>query len=110
MNALTEILLVTVGIALRIGIPLVVTLIAAYFLRSLDAQWQKQAAAEKPKPGPALAWKNADCVLQQNDPYVIAANPDKPCWQAFRQENGYLNDACLGCKVFQRAPIPAIVR
>ena len=31
---------------------------------------------------------------------------EQPCWQAFREENGYLQERCLGCDVFQQAPIP----
>jgi hypothetical protein len=36
----------------------------------------------------------------------VGYQSEQPCSQAFREENGYLKERCLGCDVFQKAPIP----
>lgn len=97
------------GIVLRFAIPIGVTVLAIYFLRRLDARWQAEGqmiaetlpAVEKPK-----CWEINDCPPEEVEkcPGYQSA---QPCWQAFRTQDGHLKEQCLGCGVFQHAPVPA---
>jgi len=107
METFTAALAVVTGIALRLAIPIGITAIAIYFLRRLDTRWQAEAeeqlllpAVEKTK-----CWKINDCTAEMRAT-CAGYQSEQPCWQAFREDNGYLQERCLGCDVFQQAPIP----
>ena len=107
MDTITSLFAVIAGFALRLAIPIAITAVAIYFLRRLDTRWQAEAeeqlllpVVEKPK-----CWEINGCT-----PEMVATcvgyQSKQPCWQAFREENGYLKERCLGCDVFRKAPIP----
>lgn len=107
METLTEILAVITGFALRLAIPIAITAIAVYFLRKLDARWQTEAdeqpllpVVEKPE-----CWDAHNCPLKDRE-MCPGYQSDKPCWQAFRSKNGHLQEKCIGCDVFEKAPMP----
>ena len=97
---------ILVGLGLRIVLPLAITGLLVYFLRRLDARWQKEASnqmqpiVEKPE-----CWKIKDCPEEKRKVCLGAQSPE-PCWQAFRAEDGCLKGECLTCKIFRQAPIP----
>jgi hypothetical protein len=73
----------------------------------LDNRWQAEAeeqllhpAVEKPK-----CWEVHNCSSEDRAS-CPGYQSEQPCWQAFREENGYLQERCLGCEVFQQAPVP----
>ena len=107
MESITAVLAVVTGIALRLAIPIGITAIAIFFLRNLDNRWQAEAeeqlllpAVEKMK-----CWEIKGCTAEMRAS-CTGFQSEQPCWQAFREENGYLKERCLGCDVFQKAPIP----
>jgi len=107
MDIITSLLAITTGFALRLAIPIAITAVAIYFLRRLDTRWQAEAeeqlllpVVEKPK-----CWEVNGCTPEMRAT-CAGYQSDQPCWQAFREENGYLKERCLGCDVFQKAPIP----
>ena len=107
METLTAVLAVITGFALRLAIPIAVTALAIYFLRRLDTRWKKEAeqqllypAVEKPK-----CWELHGCSPEMRAT-CAGYQSTQPCWQALRQENGYLQESCLGCDVFLKAPTP----
>lgn len=97
------------GILIRFGIPLIITLVAIYLLRRLDAHWRAEAQ-QKPVYEPTElphCWEIKGCSPEkraQCEGFVHAG--EQPCWQTYRAENGYLKEACLDCSVFRSAPIP----
>ncbi len=102
-----SLLAILIGLAVRLALPVMVTLIAVYLLRKLDAHWQKQAEAELARPAEEVeAWDLKNCPIEKRSP-----NPETtsslPCWQTHRLPNGYLNDECLSCEVFRDASAPA---
>jgi hypothetical protein len=107
METLTAVLAVIAGFALRLAIPIAITALAIYLLRRLDTRWKAEAekellypAVEKPK-----CWEINGCSAEKRATctgYLLK----QPCWQAFRQENGYLQERCLGCDVLRKAPVP----
>jgi hypothetical protein len=103
----TAILIIAAGILIRFGLPIALMAMMIYLLRKLDAHWQAEAQAQKPMPGPVPCWEEKHCSPETISACDAAAHPDVPCWQTFRQGNGYLREICLGCAVFRNAPVPS---
>ena len=107
METIISLLAVITGFVLRFGIPIAITVVAIYILRRLDARWQAEAETEVSLPvvEKPQCWKTMNCT-----PEMRASCPgylsEAPCWQARRKENGYLQDKCLECDIFLKAPIP----
>jgi hypothetical protein len=97
------------GLLLRFGIPILFTGGLVYLLARLDARWQQEAVQQK-EPAPLTdqkpCWEQKDCPPGQVQA-CPAASSSEPCWQVFRQNNGYLAQKCLDCQVFSSAPAPA---
>lgn len=107
METLTTVLAVIAGFALRLAIPVTITALAIYFLRRLDMRWRAEAeqqqlypAVEKPK-----CWEVHGCSPEMRAT-CAGYQSTQPCWQAHRQENGFMQERCLGCDVFRKAPVP----
>jgi hypothetical protein len=104
-NAILALLL---GLTVRLGLPLLVTLLVVIGLRRLDGRWQKEAELERnllvrdEEP----CWKEQG--LSMDEIKVRVSESGKPCWQIHRLSNGYLREACLDCEVFINAPAPAL--
>jgi hypothetical protein len=106
METFTSFLAILAGLLLRMAIPLAGTAILIYFLRKLDAQWQAEAVLPS-QAGPKIeCWNVKGCSPEQRK-QCVAAPSEVPCWQVFRQPNGYLQENCISCEVFINAPIPA---
>ena len=105
MNDSYSLLAILIGLAVRLALPVAITLIAVYLLRKLDAHWQKQAeyelshaADEEPE-----SWDLKDCPIEKRSAQPLATS-SLPCWQTHRLPNGYLNEECLSCAIFRDAP------
>jgi len=96
------------GLLLRIGLPVLVTVGIFYLLRRLDERWQAEARSL-----PVLnvartpCWEARDCPEEKQKSCPAYAQSDTPCWQVFRAKDGVLKEACLGCDVFRQARVPA---
>ena len=108
MDGLTPLLAIVTGFALRLAIPIAITAIAIYFLRRLDNRWQAEAEQQllQPVVEKIKCWEINGCTPEMRAK-CVGYQSKQPCWQAFRSENGHLQERCLGCDVFQQAPIPA---
>jgi hypothetical protein len=108
METLMAVLAVITGFVLRLAIPIMITAIAIYFLKRLDTRWQAEAENQLPLPvvEKPKCWEINGCSAEMRAS-CSGYLSEQPCWQAFREENGYLQDSCLGCDVFKEAPIPA---
>jgi hypothetical protein len=109
MSELSAPITLLVGLAARLAVPILVTAVAVYVLRMLDAHWQSQASSstiqlqvvEKP-----ACWKVMGCSAEQRKTCPGFASA-LPCWQARRTANGYMLEECLACKIFLKAPAPS---
>ena len=108
MNTMIALLNVIAGFALRLAIPIAITAVAIYFLRRLDVRWQAEAKEQLllPVVEKAKCWEIKECTAEMRAT-CAGYQSGQPCWQAHRQENGYLQERCLGCDVFRQAPVPA---
>ena len=107
METITSLLAVLTGLLLRLAIPIAGTGILVYFLRKLDAHWQTEAKLPPVSVQKVECWKLKGCSPDHKKD-CIAASSSLPCWQVFRQPNGYLREECISCKVFVDAPAPAL--
>jgi hypothetical protein len=107
MDALTSFLAILAGLLLRLAIPIAGTGVLIYFLRKLDAHWQAEANLSPVSAQKVECWNTKGCPPEQRKNCMAASSP-LPCWQVFRQPNGYLQQKCISCKVFVNAPVPAL--
>ena len=106
MSELASMVAILVGITARLAIPILVTILAVYFLRRLDAHWQAEGQMLPAKVKKPACWEVMGCspVQRKTCPGFASA---LPCWQARRTTSGYLREECLICKVFLKAPVPS---
>jgi hypothetical protein len=107
MATQSSLLAVLVGFALRLGIPVLITLLVIYLLRRLDAHWQAEVEQEKRSPAitKVECWKTKGCTPEQRRNCAALSSP-LPCWQVSRLKDGRLKEECLGCEIFLKAPLP----
>ena len=109
---MSEVLVILFGLLLRLAIPIVITVVAVYFLKRLDKRWQAEArqyVVSQPVPtaAPIPCWEWKNCTAEKRSACQAFQNTSTPCWQLFRDEKGQLREGCIGCDVFRKAPIPA---
>jgi len=104
-----------IGLLLRFGLPVGLTILLGWFLRRLDARWAAEAEKElvEDKARAALApdikcWQIHNCPSRLRDACPAYAQPDSACFELFRV-NGRLKPACRDCRVARRAAAPLIV-
>ncbi|GAB4402527.1 MAG: hypothetical protein OHK003_29970 [Anaerolineales bacterium] len=102
------ILALILGVFVRLVLPLLVTGLVVYGLRTLDICWQREAELERDLliRDEEPCWKEQGLSMEEVKAKV--AESGKPCWQIHRLSNGYLREACLECEVFIDAPAPAL--
>lgn len=113
MEELMPIFTLFIGVLLRVGVPVVLTLALILVFKYFDALWKRDAALRKSER-PLLStqvrntgcWEVNGCSEEGRSRCPAYANPDIPCWQVFRNKNGQLKERCLGCGVFAHAPVP----
>jgi len=107
METITATLAVITGFALRLAIPIAITAIAITFLKRLDIRWQAEAEEQLllPVVKKVKCWEINNCTAEMRAA-CAGYQSEQPCWQALREENGYLQDRCLGRDVFKQAPVP----
>ncbi|UCH59734.1 MAG: hypothetical protein JSV61_16175 [Anaerolineales bacterium] len=111
MDATNAILTLMTGLLVRFGLPVIITIIMIWVLRRWDQRWQAEAetAGMQVTAHNIGCWKINKCPPENLADCLAYQQPVKPCWQVFREENGgHLKEDCLGCEVFQQAPIPVV--
>jgi len=105
-------LAVILVLLLRLGVPVLVTVLIVYGMRRLDARWQEQAARQE---GTVLigasqtpCWEVRGCLPEQRIHCSGFLHPETPCWQQFRTRDGRVRAQCQDCSVFRDAPAPAL--
>lgn len=103
---------VIAGLLLRFGFPIAVTALIVWILRKLDARWLTEAEKVRVRPHSLGAevrqvrcWETRECPPERRDVCPVYSQPDVPCWQIFRNDQGRLREACLDCEVFREAPV-----
>ena len=97
------------GFLIRIGIPVVITILLVRALRRLDERWQDEAQAETQPVSNIGCWEIHNCSHAERETCVAYLNPDRPCWQMIKETYGTLKDDCTDCEVFLSSPLPASI-
>ncbi len=98
--------------AVRLGVPLTITLLVGYWLRRLDAKWQAEAMLEWENSQVQQKFAEAGLLERLNQPCWEAKgcdpakrahcpackNADIPCWMARRSADGRLPEECYDCE------------
>jgi len=106
MNDSTAALAVLAGLALRLAVPILITVLVVAGLSSLDRRWQIEARRAPLKIEKPRCWKTQRCSPSQRK-VCRGYKSAQPCWQVFRLPSGYLEEKCLACPVLLQAPLPA---
>ncbi len=102
MNACWAFLL---GVLLRIGIPVAVTVLVVLLLHNLDRRWQRESMALPTVRPQTPCWQIKNCAAERRKGCLAAVQSNIPCWQVHRASNhGLLRQECLNCDVFRMAP------
>lgn len=106
MEAIYSGLIILLGLALRVAVPIAITILAASYLHKLDARWQAEAELEKNTQlkDEMPCWKDMGLPVEQIK--LRTTTNEQPCWQTHRLANGRLRETCLDCEIFLSAPIP----
>jgi hypothetical protein len=107
METITSIAVVLAGLLIRFAIPILLTALLIFLLRRLDIRWQAEAREPVLEIQKPECWKVKGCAPEQRKE-CIGFKSKLPCWQAYRQPNGYLREECLACEVFVKAPMPTL--
>ena len=98
---------------LRIGVPLLITLMIGAWLKRLLEEHEEQ-----PETAPLELAPGQHCWdVRPNDrtaqaKTMAAQRPDLPCWLALQVGGKGVQDMCYGCPLYQRDahPTPAVVK
>ena len=99
---------------LRLGVPLVITLIVAYLFRRLDARWEAEAQARpeairqlEAATAKKRCWEEKGCSQEQRARCPACRLTDIPCWLARLRVENRLPNECLNCPRYRGlAPVP----
>jgi hypothetical protein len=105
MEWLDSVVAVGLGVLLRVGIPVLITIFLVRWLRGLDERWQAEAHTETTQAQNIGCWEIKGCTAEQRATCQAYANQDTPCFQVFRDTNGNLKEECIGCQVFRETPM-----
>ncbi len=101
MSSVTEILYIVGLFVLRLGIPLAITLVIAYFLRRLDTKWEDEARSEQEAGRVTREVEEKEAVsvplAHMPSPAPIPAALDsygKPCWEINKECNSTKMEHC----------------
>jgi hypothetical protein len=109
MENIQSVLAFLSGLMIRLGLPLAITAVFIIILRKLDNRWKEEAteSLNNPQytPPQKPCWEVNQCTPEKMEACIAHQNPNSPCWQLFRSDQGVLKEKCLGCDVFIQAPL-----
>ena len=113
MDGFLVTLYMILGLLLRVGVPIGVTLLIGWGLRRLDARWRAEAEAEKASINIMLhttiwqqnpCWAAKNCSEEKRKTCPAYNQREKACWEVNRA-NGSLSKQCQTCKYRKELPI-----
>jgi hypothetical protein len=92
-----------VGLFLRFGIPLGLTIILAWILKNLDLQWLEEREREPIESRIEDEGQSQGCWVLQNFSHEVSAinGHQDACWKVRMRIEGKLPDECLDCAYFK---------
>lgn len=106
---------VIIGFLIRIGIPLVLTILLSLLLRRLDAQWRDEAIGYQAEAinkaeqdiyftiwSRTPCWEEKNCSPEERARCKAYLQSEKPCWEVYRN-NGSYSKSCTTCQYREKA-------
>ena len=117
-DSLTQTLDVIFMFVLRLGVPIVITLLIGYWLekRLAAPQESKENGTSIPKTARYTrtgniiqihCWDLKRCEQSQRAQCAAFQHPDLPCWLAIQADGGKLREECFTCSLYKPAKIAA---
>lgn len=128
MNVILQSLSIIGLFLLRLAVPLAITFLIAFYLRRLDAKWERELREQKPqmekdqiapsRPTPTLQMSTSSAIPTANDIFgkpcwevkhcqeanklncAAFQNPELPCWWARFRAEGHIPEECYLCQIF----------
>lgn len=104
MDELTEILIVIGMFALRLGVPVGLTVAIGYLLRRLDSRWEAEARARpevirrhRAAAAQRPCWEERGCTESEKSRCAACQHTDIPCWLARLRSERRLPATCPEC-------------
>ncbi|MDH5507479.1 MAG: hypothetical protein OEZ02_09685 [Anaerolineae bacterium] len=113
MDGIVITLYLLLGFALRIAVPIGITVLLACYLRRLDARWQAEAKQMQDhalgavqSPPAQSCWEYKNCSPDVRTQCLAHQQTEIPCWEVFKN-NGSLRKLCQDCDYRLSTLIPA---
>jgi hypothetical protein len=107
MESIFSMITVVLGLLLRLGLPVLFTVLFVVLLRHLDARWQQEGIGKvSVLAHNTRCWEQHNCSEEKRAKCAAYLHPETPCWQLYRSKDGNLREQCLGCQTFRSAPVP----
>ncbi|MBI3363242.1 MAG: hypothetical protein HY023_19240 [Chloroflexi bacterium] len=108
MDWLASLAAVAALFALRLGVPLLITILVGHMLSRLDAKWQareQERLMHDSSPAPEIpsCWEIRGCDPAQREKCPAYGLRPLPCWLAWRRLTGRVPECCFDCEVFLTA-------
>ncbi len=103
-----DILVLAYMVVLRIGVPILITLmIGAWLRRILEKEEDKPQQAAQPATY-KHCWETSGTEQAQQARAIAETRPDLPCWLALQVKGSGLKESCYSCPLYtQHAPAAA---
>ena len=114
-QSMSELLTIAGMFILRLGVPLIVTLLVTWMLHRLDERWRRQALQNRQLPAstalpaadpgaqpraPVPCWGYRRCPEACHTLCPAYLAPELPCWLARLRADGRLPAGCRTCPLF----------
>ncbi|MGB8648364.1 MAG: hypothetical protein WCF84_24220 [Anaerolineae bacterium] len=110
LAVLRDTLVIVYMLVVRIGVPILITLMIGMWLRRLleDKTEQPQPAEQAASSG-RHCWETSKTQEAQAAQAIAQARPDLPCWLALQVGGTGLKEACYSCPLYTQH-VPVAVR
>ncbi len=105
---LRDVLVIGYMFILRIGVPILITLMIGAWLQRIlqEPEKERKPTREEAQVGPHC-WEIKQCEETKRARCAAFRRPDLPCWLALQVSGDGLTEACYTCPLFTaRAPAP----
>ncbi len=110
MGFARDVLVVGYMLVLRVGVPILITLMIGAWLKHF---LEEREAKDQPEPTPSRletephCWEVKQCPETEQARCVARQRPDLPCWLALQVNGAGLKSSCYACPLYtQHAPAP----
>jgi hypothetical protein len=93
-----------VGLFLRLGVPLGLTLFFAWLLKNIDLQWLEQSNGLSDRDETETPLRSQGCWILNNlaNQGPVSSGQGELCWKVRMRLEGNFPDECLDCEHFEK--------